>query len=66
MLGHFEALLSPDLVVHQHGANLTDQFVVALGQNLYFVGIVLTYLHLGRNLQIERDANPPRPLRSLI
>jgi hypothetical protein len=32
------------LVVHQHRANLTDQFVVALGQNLYFVGVVLTYL----------------------
>ena len=32
------------LVVHQHRANLTDQFVVALGQNLYFVGVVLTYV----------------------
>ena len=35
------------LVVHQHRANLTDQFVVELGQNLYFVGVVLTYLLWG-------------------
>ena len=32
------------LVVYRHRANLTDQFVVAFGQNLYFVGVVLTYV----------------------
>ncbi|HWF38338.1 MAG TPA: hypothetical protein VG322_07460 [Candidatus Acidoferrales bacterium] len=31
------------LVVYRHRANLTDQFVIAFGQNLYFVGVVLTY-----------------------
>ncbi len=35
------------LVVHQHRASLTDHFVVELGQNLYFVGVVLTYLLWG-------------------
>jgi hypothetical protein len=30
-------------VVYRHRTNLTDQFVVAFGQNLYFVGVVLTY-----------------------
>lgn len=31
------------LVVYRHRANLTTEFVVAFGQNLYFVGVVLTY-----------------------
>ena len=31
-------------VVYRHRSNLTDQFVVAFGQNLYFVGVVLTYV----------------------
>jgi hypothetical protein len=35
------------LVVHQHRASLTDHFVVELGQNIYFVGMVLTYLLWG-------------------
>lgn len=35
------------LVVHQHRANLTDEFVVELGQGLYFVGVVLTYILWG-------------------
>jgi hypothetical protein len=32
------------MVVHQNLDNLTGRFVVELGQNLYFVGVVLTYL----------------------
>jgi hypothetical protein len=32
------------LIVHQHRTNLTDQFVIQLGQNIYFVGVVLTYV----------------------
>jgi hypothetical protein len=31
------------LIVHQHRANLNNQFVIQFGQNLYFVGVVLTY-----------------------
>ncbi len=32
------------LVVYRHRANLSGQFVVAFGQNLYFVGVVFTYV----------------------
>jgi hypothetical protein len=32
------------LVVHENRNHLTSRFVVELGQNLYFVGVVLTYL----------------------
>jgi hypothetical protein len=32
------------LVVRHNQAHLTSRFVVALGQNLYFVGVALTYL----------------------
>jgi hypothetical protein len=32
------------LVVRQHQSQLTNHFVVELSQNLYFVGVVLTYL----------------------
>lgn len=32
------------VVVRQHEARLTSAFVVELGQDLYFVGVVLTYL----------------------
>lgn len=32
------------LVVRQHQTQLTNHFVVELSQNLYFVGVVLTYL----------------------
>jgi hypothetical protein len=35
------------LVVYRHRTNLTGQFVVAFGQNLYFVGVVLTYVLWG-------------------
>jgi hypothetical protein len=32
------------LVVHQNRGNLTSRFVIEIGQNLYFIGVVLTYL----------------------
>lgn len=32
------------LVVHQNTSHLTGRFVVEMGRNLYFVGVVLTYL----------------------
>lgn len=32
------------LVVHEHRANLTDHLAIEMGQNLYFVGVVLTYV----------------------
>ena len=40
-------------VVHQHRSHLTDRFVVELGQNLYFVGVVLTYLLWGAILKLR-------------
>jgi len=40
-------------VVHQHRSNLTSRFVVELGQNLYFVGVVLTYLLWGAILKLR-------------
>lgn len=40
-------------VVHQHRNNLTSRFVVELGQNLYFVGLVLTYLLWGAILKLR-------------
>ncbi len=41
------------LVVHQHKVHLTGRFVVELGQNLYFVGVVLTYLLWGAVLKLR-------------
>ena len=35
------------LIVYRHRDNLTGQFVVAFGQNLYFLGVVLTYVLWG-------------------
>ena len=35
------------LIVYRHRDNLSGQFVVAFGQNLYFVGVVLTYILWG-------------------
>jgi hypothetical protein len=32
------------LVVHQNRGNLTSRLIVEMGQNLYFIGVVLTYL----------------------
>src|SRR5271170_946899 len=40
-------------VVHQNRGNLTGRFVVELGQNLYFVGVVLTYLLWGAILKLR-------------
>jgi hypothetical protein len=41
------------LVVRQNQTNLTSHFVVELGQNLYFVGVVLTYLLWGAILKLR-------------
>jgi hypothetical protein len=41
------------LVVHQNTNHLTSRFVVEMGQNLYFVGVVLTYLLWGAILKLR-------------
>lgn len=41
------------LVVRQNQSHLTSQFVVEMGQNLYFVGLVLTYLLWGAVLKLR-------------
>lgn len=41
------------LIVREHRSQLTVQFVVELGQNLYFVGVVLTYLLWGAILKLK-------------
>jgi len=43
------------LIVHQHRSQFTVQFVVELGQNLYFVGVVLTYLLWGAMLKMKES-----------
>jgi hypothetical protein len=40
-------------VVHQNRTHLTSRFVVELGQNFYFVGVVLTYLLWGAILKLR-------------
>jgi len=40
-------------VVHENRNHLTTHFVVELGQNLYFVGVVLTYLLWGAILKLK-------------
>lgn len=40
-------------VVHQNRSQLTSRFVVDLNQNLYFVGVVLTYLLWGAILKLR-------------
>lgn len=40
-------------VIHENRNNLTSRFVVELGQNLYFVGVVLTYLLWGAILKLK-------------
>ena len=40
-------------VVHENRNHLTSRFVVELGQNLYFVGVVLTYLLWGAILKLR-------------
>jgi len=41
------------LVVHANRSSLTSRFVVELGQNLYFVGVVLTYLLWGAVVKLR-------------
>jgi len=41
------------LVVHNNRSHLTSRFVHELGQNLYFVGLVLTYLLWGAILKLR-------------
>ncbi|MGI0085992.1 MAG: hypothetical protein ACREBQ_13010 [Nitrososphaerales archaeon] len=41
------------LVVHQNKDHLTSRFVVELGQTLYFVGVVLTYLLWGAIMKLR-------------
>jgi hypothetical protein len=41
------------LVVHANKDHLTSRFVVALGQNLYFIGVVLTYILWGAVLKLR-------------
>jgi hypothetical protein len=46
------ALLS-FLLVREHDSQLTSRFVVELSQNLYFVGVLLTYLLWGALLKLR-------------
>lgn len=41
------------LVVHQNRSHLTSRFVWEMGQNLYFVGLVLTYLLWGAVVKLR-------------
>ena len=41
------------IVVHENRNHLTDRFVVELGRNLHFVGVVLTYLLWGAILKLR-------------
>lgn len=41
------------LMVHQNAHNMTNRFVVELSQNLYFVGVVLTYVLWGAVAQLR-------------
>ena len=40
-------------VVHQNRTHLTTHFVVEMSQNVYFVGVVLTYLLWGAILKLH-------------
>jgi hypothetical protein len=41
------------LIVHQNRNHLTSRFVVEMGQNLYFIGVVLTYLLWGAVVKLR-------------
>ena len=41
------------MVIHANKDHLTSRFVVELGQNLYFVGVLLTYLLWGAILKLR-------------
>ena len=42
-------------VVHQNRTHLTSRFVVELGQNFYFVGVVLTYVLWGAMMKLQEN-----------
>ncbi len=42
-------------MVHQNASNMTKPYVVELSQNLYFVGVVLTYVLWGAVLQLRES-----------
>ncbi|MGA8367605.1 MAG: hypothetical protein ACLQMT_01500 [Candidatus Acidiferrales bacterium] len=41
------------LVIHQHEGHLPEKFVVEFSQNIYFVGLVLTYLLWGAVMKLR-------------
>lgn len=41
------------VVIHKNNSHLSSRFVVELGQNLYFVGVVLVYLLWGVFMQLK-------------
>lgn len=41
------------LMIHQNAGNMTNRFVIELSQNLYFVGVVLTYVLWGAVVQLR-------------
>jgi hypothetical protein len=47
------AIFSYGVVRHQFKTNLSNHYVVELGQNLHFVGVVLTYLLWGTVLKLR-------------
>ena len=49
----FATALFSYIVVHENRNHLTTRFVVELGQNLHFVGMVLTYLLWGAILKLR-------------
>ncbi len=53
------------IVVHENRNHLTTRFVVELGQNLHFVGMVLTYLLWGAILSCGRLARVSSSLYSI-
>lgn len=43
------------IVIQKNSTHLTSRFVVELGQNLYFVGVVLTYVLWGVVMQLKES-----------
>ena len=52
------------MVIHANKDHLTSRFVVELGQNLYFVGVLLTYLLWGADPEAAGNAHSPDPART--
>ena len=46
-------VIHQNMAIHQSKDHLTSRFVVELGQNLYFVGVALTYLLWGAILKLR-------------